>query len=295
MKPAAFAYHHPASLEEALGMLAGMGDSAKLIAGGQSLVPVMNMRLAAPGNLIDLNGLSGLDSVSESGGFIEVGAMTRHCDLAASELVRARCPLLADAARTIGHYAIRQRGTLGGSLAHADPTAQLPLIAVTLGAHIEVASQRGRRSVDATRFFESLMTTTLAPDELVVAARFPVTVAGAGAGAGTAFRLFNRRRGDFAIVAVAATIQVADGRIVALRLGIGGVGPVPASLADLCAGFVGELAAPVTLGNIAAAVRAAITPEESARIPAEYRRDLAYALTGRALLRACEKAQGKPA
>ncbi len=291
MKPAAFAYHRPASLEEALSMLAGMGDSAKLIAGGQSLVPVMNMRLAAPADLIDLNGLSGLDRIGESGGFVEVGAMTRHCDLAASELVRARCPLLADAARTIGHYAIRQRGTLGGSLAHADPTAQLPLIAVTLGAQIELASQRGRRSVDATRFFESLMTTALAADELVVAARFPVSVAGEG----TAFRLFNRRRGDFAIVAVATTIRVDRSRVAALCLGIGGVGPVPTAFADLCAGFVGQPATPVTIGKIAAAVRAAITPEESPRIPAEYRRDLAHTLTERALLRACEKAQGKPA
>jgi carbon-monoxide dehydrogenase medium subunit len=154
-------------------LLAAHADTAKIIAGGQSLVPVMNMRLAAPAELIDVNGLPGMAGIVEQGDCIEAGALARHCELAGSALVRARCRLLALAAETIGHYVIRQRGSLGGSLAHADPTAQLPLIAVTLDAQIDVASRRGRRTVAAADFFLSVMTTALEPDEIIVAVRFP--------------------------------------------------------------------------------------------------------------------------
>ena len=288
MKPAGFSYHRPRTLGEALDLLAVHGDTAKLIAGGQSLVPVMNMRLAAPAELIDLNGLSGLAGIGDKGDFVEVGALTRHYQLAESELVRSRCPLLAQAAETIGHYAIRQRGTLGGSLAHADPTAQLPLVAVTLNAEIDIISSRGRRTVRAAEFFLSIMTTALAPDEVVVAIRFPVAARAEGA----AFRIFNRRHGDFAIVAVAATMMVEKARIAGLRVGIGGVGPIPVAYAELCRPFIGQPADASRVKELAQAIADAVEPEDNPRIPAEYRRELAQTLTERALTHALDNAQG---
>lgn len=291
MKPAGFSYHRPRTLGEALDLLSAHGDSAKIIAGGQSLVPVMNMRLAAPAQLIDLNGLPGLAEIGVKGAFVEVGALTRHYQLVESELLRSRCPLLAQAAETIGHYAIRQRGTIGGSLAHADPTAQLPLVAVTLNAEIDIASPRGGRTLSAADFFLSVMTTALAHDEVVVAIRFPAATPGEGA----AFRIFSRRHGDFAIVAVAATMTVANARIAALRIGIGGVGPIPIAYADLCRRFIGQPADASRVKELAQAIRDAVEPEDNSRIPAAYRRELAQTLTERALTRAIDTIQGNAA
>lgn len=288
MKPAGFAYHRPQTLSEALQLLAAHGDDAKIIAGGQSLVPVMNMRLAAPAQLIDVNDLPGLAGIGAKGAFVEVGALARHYQLAESELVRSRCPLLAQAAATIGHYAIRQRGTMGGSLAHADPTAQLPLVAVTLNAEIDIASIRGRRTLSAADFFLSVMTTALAQDEAVVAIRVPAAAPGEGA----AFEIFSRRHGDFAIVAVAATITVEKARIAGLRIGIGGVGPVPVAYPDLCRRFIGQPADASWFKQLAQAIRDAVEPEDSHRIPAEYRRELAQTLIERALARALDTAKG---
>jgi carbon-monoxide dehydrogenase medium subunit len=288
MKPSVFSYHRPQTLAEALELLAAHADTAKIIAGGQSLVPAMNARLTAPAELIDVNGVPGLTGIAEKGTFVEVGAMTRHCQLAESEVVRSRCPLLALAAETIGHYVIRQRGTLGGSLAHADPAAQLPLAAVALNAEIDIASSRGRRTVTAADFFVSVMTTALEPDEVIVAIRFPVAVPGEGA----AFRIFNRRHGDFAIVAVAVTVQVAQGRIAGLRLGLGGVGPVPVAYRDLCRRFMGQSADGAWNEELAQAMRDAVEPDDNPRIPAEFRRELAQTLTRRAFAQALEQAQG---
>jgi len=288
MKPAAFSYHRPRTLDEALALLAEHGDAAKLIAGGQSLVPVMNMRLAAPAELIDLNDLPGLAGIRDLGAVLEAGALTRQSELAGSELVALRCPVLALAARTIGHYVIRQRGTLGGSLAHADPTAQLPLVAVLLDAEIVVASRRGQRTLRAAEFFISVMTTVLEPDEIVVAVRFPVAAPGEGA----AFELFSRRHGDFAIVAVAITASERDGRFAGLRIALGGIGPVPAVYGDVCRAFVGQAADAAGVRAVAQAVAAAAKPEDDARIPAAYRRELAQELTERALARALARARG---
>ncbi|HMA32189.1 MAG TPA: FAD binding domain-containing protein, partial [Casimicrobiaceae bacterium] len=180
MKPAAFRYHRPGTLAAALALLAEHGDQAKVLAGGQSLVPMMNMRLAQPAELVDLNDLADLARITPVQDVIEVGALARHRDVALSELVQERCPLLAEAAASIGHDAIRNRGTLGGSLAHADPVAQLPLVAVTLGAQIDIAGRRGRRSLPAREMFVSVMTTALDPDEIIVAARFPLRASGEG-------------------------------------------------------------------------------------------------------------------
>lgn len=279
MKPAPFAYHRPRSLADALALLAEHGASARPIAGGQSLGPMMNMRLAQPAQLVDLNALPGLDRVHESADAIEIGALVRHRTIAASPVVGAACPLLAEAAQSIGHYAIRARGTLGGSLAHADPAAQLPLVAVTLGAEIAVAGARGERLVAAKDFFVSLMTTALEPDELIVAVRFPKLLPGER----HAYLQFSRRRGDFAIVAVAATLLLDNhSRVKKLRLGVGGVEDKPLALHRLAAQSEGKVADPAAL---AIAARDAVQPTENPRVPAAYRRELVEVLTRRALQR----------
>lgn len=287
MKPAAFSYHRPASLDEALEQLA-RSDNAKVIAGGQSLGPMMNMRLAAPSALVDLNDLTELSYVRVVGDMLEVGALTRHHQVEQSALVRASCPLLAQAARTIGHYAIRQRGTLGGSLAHADPAAQLALVAVTLDARINIVSVRGQRTVRAADFFVGVMATALAPDEVVRSVSFPRVAPGEG----TEYQIFNRRHGDFAIVAVAVTVTLREGRVAGLRLGLSGIGPVPVAYEALAGEFAGRMPDAAWIDQLAAAARDAIAPEDDARVPAVYRRELTETLVRRAMTQALERAQG---
>jgi aerobic carbon-monoxide dehydrogenase medium subunit len=268
MKPAPFRYHRPQSVAETLTLLAEFGAEAKLIAGGQSLGPMMNMRLAQPAELIDLNALSGLDGIQDHPDSLEIGALARHHAVASSPIVRKHCPLLAEAAQTIGHYAIRSRGTLGGSLAHADPAAQLPLVAVTLGAEIAVAGPRGERRLGAGEFFVSLLTTALEPDELLVSVRFPK----AAPGERHAYLQFSRRQGDFALVAVAATLNSKQ-----LRVGIGGAEDRPILLTDPVTGQRPDPAA------VARRARDAVSPAEDPRVPAVYRRELVEVLTRRAV------------
>ena len=287
MKPARFSYEAPATLAAALASLAARREDAKIIAGGQSLAPMMNMRLAQPGHLIDINGLGDLAGIKVEGDRLVVGALVRHADLARHPLVRTHCGMLAHAANTIGHYAIRQRGTLGGSLAHADPAAQLPLVAVALDAEVDVASARGRRTIAASRFFLSIFTTALAPDELVVGARFPVAAPNEGWG----FRLFNRRAGDFALASVAATLtRPANGGTEILRIAAGGIGPVPMRLdvpAGLTSGAPPDAEWP---RRVAEAAAHAAQIEAGERISVEYRRELVAALTQDAVTDAMERA-----
>jgi carbon-monoxide dehydrogenase medium subunit len=288
VKPAAFAYFRPDSLQAALQRLSASAGVSKVLAGGQSLGPMLNMRLATPGELIDLNDLSELAYIRAAGDALEIGALTRHDQVARSALVQARCPLLAQAAQTIGHYAIRQRGTLGGSLAHADPAAQLALVAVTLGARIHVISSRGRREIAVAEFFLSAMSTALASDEIILCVRFPQQ----GAGAGSAFELFNRRHGDFAIVAVAACVSLQQERVEHVRLGVSGVAPVPYDCAPVLGAFMGRHADAAWCAELAQSVRATVKPEDDERIPALYRQELVQTLVQRALEQAVERAQG---
>jgi CO/xanthine dehydrogenase FAD-binding subunit len=253
VKPAPFEYHRPASREEAFALL---GPEAKPLAGGQSLVPLMNFRLARPAALVDLGRL-GLDGIRRENGSVVVGAMTRQYDLELS----GASPLLAEALQHVAHLAIRTRGTVGGSLVHADPTAELPVCAVALGAELVLESAAGRRVVPADDFFVHLFTTALAPEELLVEARFP-------AAQRVAFEEFALRHGDFALVCVAAVVGD-DGA----RVALGGVGPRP----FLAVGAPDEL--PDRVAD-------EIQPPDDAHVPVGYRRDLARALTARALRRA---------
>ncbi len=225
MKPARFDYYAPTSLPEAVGLLQAHGDDAKLLAGGQSLVPLMNLRLAQPSVIIDLNGVEGLSYVRALGdGQVAIGAMTRHHDVATAPLVRERCPLLADAAGRIGFPAIRHRGTLGGSLSHADPVSEMPCVAVTLDAELVASGPAGDRVIGAADFFETYFTTALAPDEVLREIRYPAM----GAEEGWGFHESVRKTGDFAIVAVATWLRLEEGRIAAARIGIAGVADRPA-------------------------------------------------------------------
>ena len=282
MKPSVFSYHRPHSLDEALALLAEHGFDAKVIAGGQSLGPMMNMRFAQPAHLVDLNALPQLAGIERTGSTLRIGALTRHHELATSPLVRDACPLLALAAATVGHYAIRQRGTLGGSLANADPAAQLPLIARTLDARVEVAGPGGTREIAAADFLLAAMTTALEADEIVTSVRFPCAWPGEGHG----FEIFSRRHGDFAIAACAVSAIVDAGRFTHLRIGVGGVGDVPVSLDDVAANFIGATADDATIAFVAERVAAAIDPHDQRGISAAYRRELVHALSARALARA---------
>ena len=288
MKPAAFDYFRPSSLEEALQQLAACGESAKVIAGGQSLGPMLNMRLATPSDLIDLNDLTELAYIRDAGHTLEIGALTRHDQIAESKLVQARCPLLAQAAKTIGHYAIRQRGTIGGSLAHADPAAQLPLIATTLEAKIEIARIGGQRSLSASAFFQSVMATALAPDEIIRCVHFPK----ADLNEGSSFQLFNRRHGDYAIVAVAATVTLDGERVERVRVGLSGASPVPKACDDIVGPFAGRIGNAAWATEVAFAVRVAVSPEDDQRISDVYRKELTQTLVERALVRALSRAKG---
>lgn len=289
MKPASFTYHRPGSVAEALKILARYGGGAKPLAGGQSLGPMLNMRLARPEHLVDLNDLIELDYVREVSGMIEVGALTRHHRLATGAEIKRSVPLLSQAAATIGHYAIRQRGTVAGSLVHADPAAQIPLLAVTLGAEVVVQSATGSRVVRADEFLQSIMTVDLKDTEMVTALRFPIQVPDEG----WSFEIFSRRHGDFAMASVAATLRLDEnGTLAALNLGLGGVGPVPLRMRDIEAGVLGATLDEASITRLARQAADAIEPEEDAQVPAIFRKELVETLTARAL-RHCLSTRGR--
>jgi carbon-monoxide dehydrogenase medium subunit len=281
MKPARFSYEAPTTIADTLAALASRGAEAKIIAGGQSLAPMMNMRIAQPGHLIDINRVAGLDQIHLEDDHLVCGALMRHADLSRHVLAWTHAPMLAYAAGTIGHYAIRQRGTLGGSLAHADPAAQLPLAAVALDAGIEIASSRGRRIVPAADFFASIFTTVLEPHELIVAVHVPITRLGEGWG----FQLFTRRAGDFALALVACALVRTLRGIEAVRLTVGGVAPTPVRVDHAIEPGAGDAA---WIERAAAAAAAAVPVEAHERMSVEYRRELVETLAQRALTEAIE-------
>lgn len=222
MKPAPFEYDAPESVEQALELLARYGDDAKVLAGGQSLVPLLNFRLARPERLVDVNGIAELAYVRESNGRLKLGALTRTATLERSELVAERWPLLREAVRYAGHPQIRSRGTVGGSVAHADPAAELPVALTALDARFAVRSTRGTRTLSPGELFAGFLTTTLAPDELIVEIDVPPLPPGAG----TAFVEYSRVHGDFALAGAAVAVSP-DRAAVALL----GAAPTPLRVA----------------------------------------------------------------
>ncbi len=289
MKPAKFEYHAPSTLDEALALLMQYGDDARIIAGGQSLAPMMNMRLARPDHLIDINGIDGLSQIRWDNGSVEIGALTRHRQIEHSPELMRLCPPLAAAARNIGHYALRERGTIGGSLALADPAAEFPLMAMLLDAEIQLRSTAGERTVLARDFFLSVFTTALEPREIVTAARFRLMVHAEGWG----FRWFAQRSGDYAIVHAAATLVLnASGRIDRIALALGGVSATPLRLTGLEQRAIGRDASGNWVGEIAAEAAAQLEPESDKHASAEYRKELTEVLLAGALEDSLGRAQG---
>lgn len=289
MKPAPFNYHRPDSIESALALLDQYAGEARIIAGGQSLAPTLNMRLAQPAHLIDVNDLDELGLIREVDAHLEIGALARHRDIEHSPLVRRRCPLLADCAQTIGHYAIRTRGTMGGSLAQADPAAQFVLAILALDARLVLMSRRGSREVSAQDFITGPMSTCMLPDELLCTVRIPSQ----DESERWAYQAFCRRQGDYAIVAVAVTITVTDARISRLRLALSGAAESTIRLHAIEGEFAGQLLEADTPARIAARCAAAVEPVESDDASPEYRRALVGTLVERALRRALSDTTGE--
>jgi CO/xanthine dehydrogenase FAD-binding subunit len=294
MKPAPFDYLAPRTLEEALAALAdgqaADGDT-KILAGGQSLVPLLNFRLATPQRLVDLNRVPGLSFIRQQDGGFAIGAMTRQQALERDASLASGVPLLSEAMPWVGHLAIRTRGTLGGSLAHADPAAELPAVAVCLDAKLTLVSTRGQRSVAAQEFFVDYLTTRLEPDEILVEAWFPSMQPATG----QAWIEFARRHGDFALAGVGVSLSLADERITEARIALTGVGATPvrahqAEQALVGGSLVERMSAAVE------AVRASLDPPADIHASSEYRVHLAGVLTERALRVAAGRAvQGQAA
>jgi carbon-monoxide dehydrogenase medium subunit len=274
VKPAPVEYRRAASVEEALVLLGEAGADAKALAGGQSLVPLLNMRILRPSVLVDLNGIRGLDTVEAADGAIRVAAMARQGAVERSPLVRSRCPLLAECLPLVGHFVTRNRGTIGGSIAHADAGAELPLALVTLGGSVVVQSPRGRREIAAEDFFVTHFTTALEPDELVVETVWPA----AAPNTGFAFEELAQRHGDYALVMAACALSLVDGEPGEVRLFLGAVADRPT-----------RVVVPA-IDAVAEAAREAVEPIGNLHASAGYLRHVTGVLAERAVHRAWRNA-----
>jgi carbon-monoxide dehydrogenase medium subunit len=279
-------YEAPRTVSEAVELLAEHLDEASVLAGGQSLIPLLALRLAHPAVLIDINGVDELSGVWAADGWVSIGAMTREYVAEESGTVADAVPLLAAALPLIGHEAIRSRGTVGGSLAHADPAAELPAVARALDAEFVVRGPSGERVVPAAEWFEGYLTTSRLPDELLVEVRFPA----AGRGTGVSFQEVARRHGDFAMVGLAASVTLSDGVISDARLAFAGVSDVPARAAGAEDLLAGERPSAELFDEAARRAAGDIDPPADLHGSAEYRKKVAAALVRRGLRAAVDNA-----
>ena len=285
MKAAAFEYAAPTTVDEAVDLLARNADDSSVLAGGQSLVPLLALRLAAPAVLVDVNRVAGLDELRRENGHVRVGALVRHAALARPGSAADDVPLLALAAPHIGHFQIRNRGTVVGSLTHADAAAEWPLVATTLDAEIELRSAGGPRTVRATEFFEGPFTTARRSDELAVAVRFPVW----SPGAGFALAEFARRSGDFAIAGAACGIEVADGRVTRCAVGLLGLAGVPLRAQAAEAALTGTAVDDVDSAEVGRTATTDLTPPSDIHATGRYRRRVGAAMVARAVATALQE------
>ncbi len=287
MKPPPFSYHRPDSVDEALGLLATL-DDPKILAGGQSLMPMMNFRYVMPANLIDINRIGDLSKIEDSGDTLRIGAMVRQRDLEFSDVVKARCPLLHAALLNVGHVQTRNRGTIGGSLSHLDPAAELPAALMALDATLHVGSQRGARDVAIKDWAMGYMTPNLEVDEMLTAITVPVWPAGHGAG----FVEFARRHGDFAMAGTAAMLALSpSGTIERAALAVTGVDVGPVRLHDAEAMLTGQPPSETLFADAAQTART-VPGLDDVHASKEYRRKLAIVMTKRALAQAHAQIQG---
>lgn len=292
MKPSQFEYVRANSIKQAIAALAAGAGDAKILAGGQSLVPMLNFRLLSPSVLIDINRIPGLDRIEEGpGGALRIGALTRHRALETSAVVKRLFPVISEAMTHVAHLAIRNRGTTGGSLTHADPAAELPMLAVLLDAEITTASPAGGRSIKARDFFVAALTSAAAQDEIVVRIDLPALPPKTG----WAFEEFSRRPGDFALAAVAVLLSASAGRVTQSRIAMMGVGETPMRATGAEALLGGQACDEGLIDKAVEAVRASVEPNTDLHASADYRRHLVGVLARRAIATAWKRALGESA
>jgi CO/xanthine dehydrogenase FAD-binding subunit len=289
MKPAAFDYVAPESLEAAVQALVSANGDGKVMAGGQSLVPLLNFRMARPALIVDLMRIPGLSSVRLRGDTVAIGALTRHADLEFSGLIAAQLPVMAAAMPQVAHLAIRNRGTIGGSLSHADPAAELPMLAVFYGATIKAQGPNGQRGIPAEEFFVSALSNCLEPDEIIFEINFPVLRGHTG----WAFEEVARRFGDFALASIALSFALDKGRIADARVAAMGIADTPLRLRKAEDVLNGSQGGAEEIGRFAEAVRASVSPSDDIHASAEYRKHLIGALAERAFAAAWSRAVGE--
>ena len=287
MKPAPFKYVRASSLDQALSLKAEHGDEARFLAGGQSLIPSMNFRLARPSVLIDINGLAELGSIDRGEQEIRVGALTRYCALERNGDFLKACPLFADALPHIAHPQIRNRGTIGGNLSHADPASELPAVTLAMKARMKLRSVRGERELEAAAFFVGLLTTDVQDDEMLVEIAFQRQPRRSGA----CFMEVARRRGDFALAGVAAMLALdEEGSCAVIRLTCCGVGDTPVDVSAAAAAMIGKPCSEQAIAAVAAEVQRVIEPAGNVHASVDYQRHVAGVLVQRALRAAHERA-----
>ncbi|RFU70529.1 xanthine dehydrogenase family protein subunit M [Peribacillus saganii] len=287
MKPAVFDYHSPSELKEALHLLNEFGYDAKIMSGGQSLIPMMNMRLARPKVVIDINQIKELNYIRINNSVIQIGGLTRHYQIEESKEIEQVCRLITEGMKLIGHSQIRSRGTIGGSVVHADPTAELPVMLSTLGATITLASAEGQRTVTTEEFFMTYLTTTIEMNEILVSVEIPIPPANTG----YAIDEFTLRKGDFAIVLAAASVTLdVEGKVKAARLALGGVDGVPVLLDEVTDGLIGKIPDQNLIAECCMGIGDMVDPEPDIHASAEYRRDLCITYAKRVLELAAKRA-----
>lgn len=289
MISSAFAYHAPTSVAEAVDLLTEHGEDAKLLAGGHSLIPLMKLRLAEPGVLIDLGKIADMAYIREDGGGLAIGAMTTYAALESSDAVRRRAPVLADAARQVADAQVRNMGTIGGSLAHADPAGDLPAVAIALNAELITSSQGGHRAIGADDFFVDLLTTALEPAEILNEIRIPALAPRSG----SAYAKFGNKASHYAIVGVAAVVTMAaDGSCAAASIGVTGAGPNAVRAGDAEAALAGSALDDDAISAAASAAGNGIEFNEDVHASAEYRAHLTSVYAERAIRAAIANAGG---
>jgi len=288
MIPGSFEYHAPRSIDEALGLLAKLGDTAKILAGGQSLIPAMRFRLASPEVLVDINGIDGLSYIEERGDHLAIGAMTREVALEDSPLVRASYPLLLDTTHVIADPIVRNRATVGGNLAHADPANDHPATMLAYNATVVARSPKGERTIAIDDFFVGLFESSLKQGELLTEIRIPKP----GPGSGGAYMKIERKVGDYAVAAVAVQLQLTAGKIAKIRIGLTNVSPVPIRAKTAEAALVGTTGADDVLEAAGKAAAAECDPSADLRGELDYKRDLVRVLIKRTVRKAIARAKG---
>jgi carbon-monoxide dehydrogenase medium subunit len=290
MIPAAFDYHRPGTLDEAVKLLASHGDEGKVLSGGMSLLPMLKLRLASYAHLVDIGRIQGLDYIKEEGGFLKIGAMTRQSTLERSDLIRSKVPVLADAISLIADPLVRNRGTIGGNVANGDPGNDQPAIMLALGATLVARGPKGERSIAANQFYKGLYETALARNEILTEIRIPVPPAKSGG----AYAKLKRKTGDFAVAAAAVQLTLdAKGAIARAAIGLTNAALIPVEAADAAKFLVGKMPDEKTIAEAAKMAGAKSAPSADRKGTIEYKKEMARVMVTRALRKAVQRAGGK--